>query len=72
MLLLDLDNFKGVNDTLGHAMGDKVLEDTGAILMKSFSSENDLLGRVGGDEFCVLLSSQDKTEEHGRYPVLFI
>ena len=63
MLLLDLDNFKGVNDTLGHAMGDKVLEDTGAILMKSFSSENDLLGRVGGDEFCVLLSSPDKTEE---------
>ncbi|MDO4864151.1 MAG: diguanylate cyclase [Ruminococcus sp.] len=56
LILLDLDNFKGVNDTLGHAYGDKVLAKTGSILRAEFSTE-DFLGRVGGDEFCVLVNS---------------
>ncbi len=56
LILLDLDNFKGVNDTLGHAYGDKVLAKTGSILRADFSTE-DFLGRIGGDEFCVFVNS---------------
>ncbi len=56
VIILDLDNFKGVNDTLGHAYGDIVLTKTGSILRAAFSTE-DVLGRVGGDEFCVLVNN---------------
>lgn len=55
IILLDVDNFKGVNDTLGHAYGDRVLADIGNILRLTFNS-SDCLGRIGGDEFCVLLN----------------
>ena len=54
LILLDVDNFKGVNDTLGHAYGDKVLANIGVILRSVFR-EGDYLGRLGGDEFCVFL-----------------
>ncbi|MDD6269086.1 MAG: sensor domain-containing diguanylate cyclase [Oscillospiraceae bacterium] len=54
LILLDIDNFKGVNDTLGHEYGDKVLANIGVILRTVFR-EGDLLGRIGGDEFCVFL-----------------
>lgn len=57
LILIDLDNFKGVNDTLGHAYGDEVLAKVGAILRGTFSTE-DFLGRIGGDEFCVLINSR--------------
>ncbi|MBE6876516.1 MAG: GGDEF domain-containing protein [Ruminococcus sp.] len=56
LILIDVDNFKGVNDTLGHAYGDKVLSDIGA-LMRSVFPEADFLGRVGGDEFAVFINS---------------
>ena len=62
MLILDIDNFKGVNDTLGHAFGDKVLEKTGKILRSVFS-EDDYLGRIGGDEFGVLVNTRYDTRE---------
>ena len=57
LILLDVDNFKGVNDTLGHAYGDKVLARIGSMLRATFSTE-DYLGRIGGDEFCVLMNAQ--------------
>ncbi|MCQ2520887.1 MAG: sensor domain-containing diguanylate cyclase [Lachnospiraceae bacterium] len=53
-ILFDVDNFKGVNDNLGHAYGDKVLSDVGKIMRAKFR-EKDVLGRLGGDEFAVLL-----------------
>lgn len=58
VILLDLDNFKGVNDTLGHAYGDKVLANVGDILKRVFHAD-DYLGRLGGDEFCIYLNISD-------------
>jgi diguanylate cyclase (GGDEF)-like protein len=56
LLFLDLDDFKEVNDTYGHAMGDEVLRATGAALRESLR-DTDVVARLGGDEFVVLLNS---------------
>lgn len=50
--MIDLDNFKNVNDTLGHIYGDKAIADTGAVLSDIFKNDA-LIGRLGGDEFAV-------------------
>ena len=52
LFLVDLDHFKQVNDTLGHAVGDEVLVRTGEILAACFR-KGDIIGRMGGDEFLV-------------------
>lgn len=54
LLVLDLDNFKSVNDTLGHLYGDAVLTQIGTTLRNLFRSQ-DVIGRIGGDEFLILL-----------------
>ena len=54
VLLIDLDNFKGINDQLGHAAGDRVISEVGAALTGRLRS-GDVIGRLGGDEFGVLL-----------------
>ena len=53
-ILLDIDNFKGINDNFGHKAGDEVLHQTGGILKKQFR-KSDYIGRLGGDEFVVFL-----------------
>ncbi len=58
MLVIDLDHFKSVNDNHGHAIGDTVLRQTGALLNRSFRNE-DLVARYGGEEFVVLMSHCD-------------
>ena len=52
--LLDIDDFKFINDIYGHSYGDKALKSL-ADSMKAFSPSDALLGRNGGDEFCILL-----------------
>ena len=55
VLFIDLDNFKHINDTFGHELGDKILIDVADILIDSFR-ETDIICRFGGDEFAVLLT----------------
>ncbi len=52
-LMLDLDNFKTVNDQYGHDVGDKILEHIGAVLMEN-APDNAVPCRYGGEEFCIL------------------
>lgn len=53
LCLCDLDQFKGVNDTYGHQMGDEVLKSFSRIISQEIRTE-DIAGRIGGDEFCLL------------------
>jgi len=57
-LVIDLDDFKGINDTLGHAAGDLLLRHTAARLLAGLR-ESDLVGRMGADEFAVVQSEVD-------------
>jgi diguanylate cyclase (GGDEF)-like protein len=59
LILLDLDGFKKVNDDHGHAAGDQVLRDVSAGWLTALR-ETDLLGRLGGDEFGIILEDADR------------
>jgi diguanylate cyclase (GGDEF)-like protein len=61
VLCLDLDRFKDVNDTLGHATGDALLEEVAARLKENVR-EVDLVGRLGGDEFAIVAEEIDTPE----------
>jgi diguanylate cyclase (GGDEF)-like protein len=66
LLYFDLDGFKPINDTLGHAAGDRVLRTFARNLQATFR-DSDVVARVGGDEFCVLLTGA--TTEDVRRPL---
>ena len=57
LLIFDIDNFKSINDTLGHYAGDQLLTSIGNLLPKFFRT-TDVVGRFGGDEFVVLLKGK--------------
>ncbi len=67
-ILVDLDNFKSVNDTMGHKVGDTVLAATGDIIRRTFP-DDEIKGRVGGDEFSIITDlgsragARDRLEE---------
>ncbi len=56
LIIADLDHFKAINDRFGHAAGDEVIKAFGANLMAYFTGE-ELCGRIGGEEFCILVSN---------------
>ena len=60
-ILLDIDMFKEVNDTLGHEMGDKVLMRTADVLNKYFNDDNAYIFRIGGDEFAIIIENADES-----------
>ena len=54
LMILDLDKFKQINDTYGHLAGDEVLKNVG-IAISTVVRESDIVGRIGGDEFSILM-----------------
>jgi len=63
LLLVDLDDFKAINDTLGHEVGDKVLAEVGKRLNRAVRRA-DTVARIGGDEFVVLCNLRDDDDPH--------
>ena len=62
LFIIDLDNFKKVNDSLGHLTGDMAIMDAGKKLSLIFS-EKDFISRFGGDEFCILMRLSENLNE---------
>ncbi len=65
LLILDIDLLKNINDTYGHPVGDQVLRNVAGILRSEFRKD-DIVGRVGGDEFMVLAAGIGDEEEARR------
>ena len=65
VLMLDLDRFKQVNDTMGHAAGDELLKQVSSRLQRSVERECEI-GRLGGDEFQVMIPDMDDRGELGE------
>jgi len=59
VMLLDMDRFKAINDTLGHTVGDQALREVG-MRVRAALRDSDIVARLGGDEFGVLLATGDK------------
>lgn len=64
-LMLDLNHFKNINDTMGHAAGDAILTEVGKVLKRT-CRENDIVARIGGDEFVMFLPRKNLTERFRR------
>lgn len=63
MLIMDMDNFKLINDQLGHPVGDNVLRKFSSILENYFNRNKDIVGRLGGDEFAVFVGRDISARE---------
>ncbi|MDY0162430.1 sensor domain-containing diguanylate cyclase [Desulfobotulus sp.] len=65
LMFLDLDHFKPINDTLGHGVGDRLLQEVAARLW-TLLRDSDTAARIGGDEFVILLPEIEKPEDASR------
>ncbi len=65
VMLMDLDQFKEINDTLGHSVGDQLLQEV-AIRIKGLLRKSDTIARMGGDEFGIVLPAISKREDAGK------
>ena len=59
--MIDIDNFKNINDTMGHETGDMVIKKTAKILKENIRN-SDILCRYGGEEFCIVSNNMDPKE----------
>jgi diguanylate cyclase (GGDEF)-like protein len=60
VVMLDIDNFKNINDTYGHAAGDAVIKEAASYLKKTMRGDDNIMQRRGGEEFLLLLSGADQ------------
>ncbi len=60
IMMIDLDHFKGVNDTYGHPVGDVVLKETSRLIAREVRGEVDIVARYGGEEFIIMLIDSDE------------
>jgi diguanylate cyclase (GGDEF)-like protein/PAS domain S-box-containing protein len=63
LIYLDLDNFKNINDSLGHDAGDQLLQEI-ATRLSRFAKQHELVARIGGDEFCILIKNSQESKEN--------
>ena len=65
LFIIDIDNFKSINDTYGHDIGDDVIRQLGSFIAKTFDPD-DIVGRFGGDEFIAFVRNTDNLETASR------
>ena len=65
LIMADIDHFKKINDTYGHAVGDKTLVSISGLMRKAADQENGFAGRWGGEEFMILLPGADADKGYG-------
>ncbi len=63
--MLDIDKFKGYNDTYGHQAGDNALQEVAKVLKSSIHRADDYCFRIGGEEFAIVFSAEDKLKAFG-------
>ena len=70
--MCDLDNFKAVNDTLGHNAGDEVIIRMASVLRESFADTGAVIGRIGGDEFAAYWSFEEPDEQPSYERLIYL